>query len=91
MRLVYIEYANNYDAARDEFDRLSDNESFVRFCEAMELRDGLDLGLDDLMIMPVQRLPRYVMLLETLYKSVCFMECVATSELIVCYSKIHAN
>jgi hypothetical protein len=66
---IYIEYANNYDAAHEQFDQLIDSsEAFVRFCEAMELRDGLDLGLEDLLIMPVQRLPRYVMLLESLLK-----------------------
>jgi hypothetical protein len=66
---IYIEYANNYDAAHEQLDQLIDSsEAFVRFCEAMELRDGLDLGLEDLLIMPVQRLPRYVMLLESLLK-----------------------
>jgi hypothetical protein len=66
---IYIEYANNYDAAHEQLDQLIDSsEAFVRFCEAMELRDGLDLGLEDLLIMPVQRLPRYVMLLEALLK-----------------------
>jgi hypothetical protein len=66
---IYIEYANNYDAAHDELDRLlAESEAFLRFSEAMELRDGLQLGLEDLLIMPVQRLPRYILLLETLLK-----------------------
>lgn len=52
---IYIEYANNYDAAHDELDKLlAESEAFLRFCEAMELRDGLQLGLEDLLIMPVQ-------------------------------------
>lgn len=68
---IYIEYANNYDAAQDVLDALlNDSEAFLRFCEAMELVDQLDLGLEDLLIMPVQRLPRYTMLLETLLKYV---------------------
>jgi hypothetical protein len=66
---IYIEYANNYDAAQDVLDALlNESEAFLRFCEAMELVDQLDLGLEDLLIMPVQRLPRYTMLLETLLK-----------------------
>lgn len=63
---VYIMYAENFENMYQIISaRMNENASFKNFLRAQKkLCDGRDL--DDLVIMPIQRIPRYVLLLQQL-------------------------
>lgn len=70
---IYIDYLNGYEACLQVMDRLKKkNKHFAETMTAIDdkIRDsGGCLALQSYMIMPVQRVPRYVLLLKELIKN----------------------
>ena len=65
--IIYTEYANMYQEGLNFYNReKKKNERFAAVCEENKARVGMDL--EHLLIMPVQRVPRYNLLLEDLFK-----------------------
>lgn len=65
--IIYTEYANMYQEGLNFYNReKKKNERFAATCDECKARVGMDL--EHLLIMPVQRVPRYNLLLEDLYK-----------------------
>merc|ERR1712000_563880 len=60
----YVDYANKFNRALETVAFCRKDERFVNWLETSEKL--LQVNLRELLIMPVQRLPRYVMLMETL-------------------------
>jgi hypothetical protein len=60
----YIEYCANYDTSVTTYDRLCSRPSFTQLMLQFKLNSGKALGLSHLLIMPVQRIPRYKLLLD---------------------------
>ncbi|KAJ6230732.1 faciogenital dysplasia protein [Anaeramoeba flamelloides] len=71
---VYITYVNNYNKGNELLKQLlKNNRKFSKFLKNQEKDDRcrrLDLG--SMLIMPVQRLPRYIIFLEQLSKNTPF-------------------
>lgn len=66
---MYLEYSRNYQSAIDTYNRLlKDNPNFAQKLQASKDRSSTKLGLEHLLIMPVQRIPRYLLLLGELKK-----------------------
>eukprot|EP01133_Synstelium_polycarpum_P011983 gene11983-13990_t len=66
---VYTNYVNNYNTSFQTITECMENDKFVKLIEhnrTLEKCMGLDLSA--FLIMPIQRLPRYVMLLQDLFK-----------------------
>lgn len=61
---IYIEYCANYDVAVSAYDKLCMIPSFTQLMLQYKLNSGKALGLSHLLIMPVQRVPRYRLLLD---------------------------
>jgi len=66
----YIDYIINFEYAQKTLKRLlSSNSSFANIVKNGQTKKELeDLDLNDLLIMPVQRIPRYIMLLKEIRK-----------------------
>jgi hypothetical protein len=65
---LYIHYVKNYAASSSVLRRLyRDNAAFAR--EMAQLESGTSLSLKDHLIMPVQRIPRYILLLHDLHRN----------------------
>eukprot|EP00485_Elphidium_margaritaceum_P009219 CAMPEP_0202691274 /NCGR_PEP_ID=MMETSP1385-20130828/6035_1 /ASSEMBLY_ACC=CAM_ASM_000861 /TAXON_ID=933848 /ORGANISM="Elphidium margaritaceum" /LENGTH=439 /DNA_ID=CAMNT_0049346651 /DNA_START=89 /DNA_END=1408 /DNA_ORIENTATION=+ len=65
---MYQNYCNNYDAATELLTRYNEKQSFVNLC--MEIRDETKgKTLQSLLILPIQRLPRYKMCLTEILKN----------------------
>lgn len=66
----YSDYVNVYEQARETISKLrATNSKFAAFLEEREIKDGVLTPLENYLIMPVQRVPRYEMLLTTLLKN----------------------
>jgi len=67
---VYTQYVNNYNVALVTVNQLKKNEKFAHFLQNA-LKDPRCLGLDltAFLILPIQRIPRYVLLLEDLFRN----------------------
>uniref|UniRef100_A0A6B2L220 DH domain-containing protein n=1 Tax=Arcella intermedia TaxID=1963864 RepID=A0A6B2L220_9EUKA len=66
---LYVDYVNNYDEARDTFEKLKENNSdFVNWMNNRKSQSGLVGDLSNLLITPVQRVPRYELLIRELIK-----------------------
>ena len=64
---IYSQYIQGYGAAQSLLQRKrASNRSFREFIELQEACEGCDL--DSLLITPIQRIPRYLLLLEAMYK-----------------------
>ena len=63
-------YVNNYHTSVATLARLKKQKSFASFVAKCRktIRDQIILDLDDLLITPVQRIPRYVMLLQVRHR-----------------------
>lgn len=61
---MYTQYVSNHEASLRLLQKLNKRESFVAFLNSCGLRSTLDSYL----IMPIQRIPRYKLLLEELLK-----------------------
>jgi len=60
---MYTNYVNNHEKAVTELRHLNDNEKFQKYCkEKMSICNGLDLS--SLLIQPIQRIPRYELLIR---------------------------
>lgn len=67
---VYSQYVNNYDKAMETVSRLeSDNPKFAAFLREREAKTGTIVPIENYLIMPVQRIPRYSLLLDELVKN----------------------
>eukprot|EP01119_Soliformovum_irregulare_P002283 TRINITY_DN12567_c0_g1_i1.p1 TRINITY_DN12567_c0_g1~~TRINITY_DN12567_c0_g1_i1.p1 ORF type:complete len:310 (-),score=45.72 TRINITY_DN12567_c0_g1_i1:208-1137(-) len=68
---MYAHYLNNFDRSCTTLDRLNRSPTFVEFLEDAfsRIKDGPSfLHLPSYLMVPVQRIPRYVMLLEQMVK-----------------------
>eukprot|EP00698_Gefionella_okellyi_P023295 TRINITY_DN7914_c0_g1_i1.p1 TRINITY_DN7914_c0_g1~~TRINITY_DN7914_c0_g1_i1.p1 ORF type:complete len:608 (+),score=127.39 TRINITY_DN7914_c0_g1_i1:57-1880(+) len=68
---AYVEYVDNYGTSLDVLARCkAENKAFAAFLAEVEQADGPLRGLDltAFLIMPIQRLPRYALLLHELLK-----------------------
>uniref|UniRef100_A0A6B2L3K6 DH domain-containing protein n=1 Tax=Arcella intermedia TaxID=1963864 RepID=A0A6B2L3K6_9EUKA len=65
---LYVSYINNYGLAIDTYKLSSSEKRFKTFCEEALQDIGGKLDLPAYLIMPVQRLPRYDLLLRELLK-----------------------
>lgn len=65
---LYTEYVNSFELSMDTLAKYSKNKGFMAFVEQTRGSPSL-LGLNSLLIQPVQRLPRYEMLLSDLCKN----------------------
>ena len=63
----YIDYVNNYPAALETLNKLHSNERFQAFLEQAE-KERPDLYLASVLVFPIQRIPRYILLLADLLK-----------------------
>ena len=70
---IYVDYVNNFDNAMrlvGNFKKTTPNKEFIKFITKTErLPACKGLSLESFLIMPVQRVPRYVMLLMDLLKN----------------------
>ncbi|KAL6078366.1 Rho guanine nucleotide exchange factor (GEF) 17 [Balamuthia mandrillaris] len=66
---MYTQYINNYDNAHKRVKKLSNSAAFKTFLQQCKSRPECNsLGLHDHLIMPVQRLPRYELLLRDILR-----------------------
>jgi len=66
---VYIQYVNNYNIALETLSQLQQVTEFQQFIEDAQSRPECNnLDIYSYLIMPIQRIPRYVLLLEDLVK-----------------------
>ena len=65
---MYIPYVNGYSEGVKALTALQDNRRWQRFCSEKKAQMGLDLT--SFLIMPVQRIPRYELLLKELRRNV---------------------
>jgi len=63
---MYTQYINGYDLAMETINKLSKKSKFRKFLQATQTSVGQSLM--SFLIMPVQRIPRYVLLLKELIK-----------------------
>eukprot|EP01125_Pyxidicula_operculata_P016442 TRINITY_DN5662_c0_g1_i1.p1 TRINITY_DN5662_c0_g1~~TRINITY_DN5662_c0_g1_i1.p1 ORF type:complete len:1143 (-),score=334.15 TRINITY_DN5662_c0_g1_i1:8-3028(-) len=66
---LYKHYINNYDRSRETLEAAKTNTGFREFLTEAESKSGNSLTLESYLIMPVQRIPRYVMLIDGILKS----------------------
>lgn len=68
---MYTSYVNNHDSAVDTLkEQLENNAKFARFCEEAELNPlSKTAKLASFLILPIQRIPRYRLLLEEIQKN----------------------
>eukprot|EP01101_Sappina_pedata_P010276 TRINITY_DN6432_c0_g1_i1.p1 TRINITY_DN6432_c0_g1~~TRINITY_DN6432_c0_g1_i1.p1 ORF type:complete len:628 (+),score=173.94 TRINITY_DN6432_c0_g1_i1:1859-3742(+) len=66
---TYTQYVNNYSSAINTFVSLSEKKTFIEWEKGLDTSKCKGLMLKDYLILPVQRLPRYRMLLEDLVKN----------------------
>ncbi|GAM29316.1 hypothetical protein SAMD00019534_124920 [Acytostelium subglobosum LB1] len=65
----YIEYIINFESAQTSLKKAMTSSNFASFVKTAESNAQLgDLDLHDLLIMPVQRIPRYIMLIHQIKK-----------------------
>jgi hypothetical protein len=66
----YISYVNGYDDAINQLREIRKNSpDFDKYCHAIKKKTAGNLDIVALLILPVQRLPRYVLLLRELIKN----------------------
>jgi len=64
---IYTQYISNYSNSTGLLRELNDNPQWVQWKQAQEMKLG-GMTLASLLIMPVQRVPRYILLLRDLFK-----------------------
>lgn len=66
---LYVDYVNKFDDAMVTFGELSkNNQRFAEFLQTAKTSAAINLDLASILIMPVQRIPRYELLLRELIK-----------------------
>jgi hypothetical protein len=66
---MYFDYGANYESALSVFGRLAKDPAFALLMQQYRSNSGKNLALDHLLIMPIQRIPRYTLLLGELLRS----------------------
>ncbi|KAL4495468.1 hypothetical protein ABPG72_020209 [Tetrahymena utriculariae] len=67
---IYVTYLNNYENATKILNNLKlNNLNFKKFCNHLENQELKCYDLQDFLIKPVQRLPKYLLLLKDLFKN----------------------
>ncbi|KAL4449683.1 hypothetical protein ABPG74_007506 [Tetrahymena malaccensis] len=67
---IYVTYLNNYENSTKILNSLKlNNLNFKKFCNHLENWDLNGYDLQDFLIKPVQRLPKYLLLLKDLFKN----------------------
>lgn len=66
---MYFDYGANYDNAISTYNKLMKDPSFGPLLNTFRAASGKPLSLEHLLIMPIQRIPRYTLLLGELLKS----------------------
>ncbi|KAH3763180.1 Guanine exchange factor for Rac 30 [Pelomyxa schiedti] len=64
----YVEYINNYNHCLTTLSELSNTKKFAAFLERVEASHPTDLPLVHTLIIPIQRIPRYCLLLTDLLR-----------------------
>jgi len=64
--MVYAEYCNGYLQVVGIYREMRKNKKLLTFIDARQAETGQGLSLSDYLIMPVQRIPRYVLLLKVM-------------------------
>ncbi|KAG2394171.1 hypothetical protein C9374_003935 [Naegleria lovaniensis] len=68
---AYVTYINNYDAAFELLERCEKKKNkFFQYMTDQTTKNPTEHGLRSLLIMPVQRIPRYKMLLEQILSTI---------------------
>ncbi|XP_020279589.1 rho guanine nucleotide exchange factor 17-like isoform X2 [Pseudomyrmex gracilis] len=65
---IYCQFLDNWNTAKETIRKYQAEPHFTRFLEKMRKEHSGKLGLDNLLIAPIQRLPRYEMLIQRLLK-----------------------
>jgi len=67
---MYTAYSNKYEEAINTLNTMvKKNEKFAALLRDQQAQSGTSLSLSDLLIMPIQRVPRYSLLLKDLIAS----------------------
>lgn len=66
---MYTEYANKYSAQLATLQRLSAQTPVTQFLETLKSKARQPQKLQDILIMPIQRVPRYLLLLQDLLRN----------------------
>ena len=67
MKVPYIDYTNNYTLALTTLEEKCKNARLAAFLEQCRVESSIK-ALESLLIMPIQRVPRYELLLKQLIK-----------------------
>eukprot|EP01125_Pyxidicula_operculata_P009090 TRINITY_DN3008_c0_g1_i1.p1 TRINITY_DN3008_c0_g1~~TRINITY_DN3008_c0_g1_i1.p1 ORF type:complete len:435 (-),score=115.83 TRINITY_DN3008_c0_g1_i1:114-1418(-) len=65
---LYVDYVNNFDESIKLYKSLEDNKSWLNFNKTALSTSGMKLDLPNILITPIQRGPRYELLLTQLLK-----------------------
>eukprot|EP01103_Thecamoeba_quadrilineata_P002494 TRINITY_DN12446_c0_g1_i1.p1 TRINITY_DN12446_c0_g1~~TRINITY_DN12446_c0_g1_i1.p1 ORF type:complete len:776 (+),score=181.15 TRINITY_DN12446_c0_g1_i1:136-2328(+) len=65
---LYTQYVSNYGNAIGTIERLKKNKKISAFLEECREKTPSNLDMNSMLIQPVQRIPRYVLLLQELFK-----------------------
>jgi hypothetical protein len=90
---LYIDYVNRYETALQTIQKLKESSDvFSRFLdENQQDPDSQRRNIQDFLIMPIQRIPRYVLLLgvhiSSFQKHIPFVCCVTQNKSISCFKK----
>jgi hypothetical protein len=77
MLTIYVQYINGYDEAIKALKRLKKNKDFAELCVKGEEKSTtlnkeskfyIEVSIESLLVAPIQRLPRYELLLRELIK-----------------------
>jgi hypothetical protein len=66
---VYTQYINNYNQAASRLEECKKNKLFAQFLLDCKSLPKVELELSSYLIMPIQRIPRYQLLLDGLVKA----------------------
>jgi len=67
---AYSHFINNFVQAKDAIRQASTRPQFTKYIEQCTQKHREKLTLSDLLIMPVQRIPRYVLIIKVIFDSV---------------------
>lgn len=67
---MYTQYLNSYEKSMGEINKCSGNKAFRSFIDSVRKDPAVKLDLMSYLIMPVQRIPRYELLIRELIKSI---------------------
>jgi len=65
---IYVDYVNNYDNSNQTYCQLQKNSEWVAWNQSVQQKVNSNLDLPSFLITPVQRIPRYELLLRELLK-----------------------